>query len=126
MKLVTYNADTVPSQGKTNNPTLKIYPSGLILLNKPLCERIKFILSKKRKVSFHQDADDPRTWFISKDENGFELRDIKDGTWGINMVSLVKTMQEAAGTDAALKCLVQPIPVEFNKQQYFRFILPKS
>jgi hypothetical protein len=126
MKLVTYNPENVPTHGKSQNPCLTIYNSGQIVLNKPLCEKIKFIASKKRKVSFHQDAEDARTWYISKDENGFELREIKDGTLSINRVSLVKTMQEAAGTDARIKCMVQPEPVEFAKQTYFRFILPKN
>lgn len=76
MKLREFNTENTFST-RTRKPTVSINArSGLFIINRPACALIG--LDDSKQLVFHQDEEEPESWFIEVvKENGFSMR-LKD------------------------------------------------
>lgn len=81
MKLREFNADNTISM-RTVKPTVHINTrTGLFNFNQPACDLIG--LSSEKQVVFHQDEEDPESWYVEVvKEKGFSARG-KDKSKGL-------------------------------------------
>jgi len=126
MNLQTFNATNTPNlRQRAGLPKLSITKKGIFIFNKLACELIK--LKEKDKVSISQDSDDPINWYLHKDAEGFELRNLFKNTLNLafNNSTLKESFCEAMQMDPdkthSLK--ISANVTKIGKVEYFPIIL---
>ena len=78
MKLIEYN--NLKSRSSENTePLIHVSKSGIITFNQQLINELKLV--QKRKISFFQDEDSPKDWYIKLDTiNGIPLKEKKNSS----------------------------------------------
>jgi len=74
MKLIKFNAETLPKSsqwGRKALPAISISKSGVMSLNKPAAELLK--CDAATKLSIAQDPDEPKNWYVFKEDAGYEI-----------------------------------------------------
>lgn len=74
MKLIKFNAETLPKtfkHGKNVLPAISVCKNGIFSLNKAGVELLKG--SNDTKYAIAQDPEEPRNWYLFKDEKGFSI-----------------------------------------------------
>lgn len=76
------------------------------------------------KVSLHQDEENPKDWFISKDENGIILKGKKEeGVLIFHLTEAVKKIfTECEITSKSISFVVSQTPIELNNIKYYPII----
>ncbi|HEY4288232.1 MAG TPA: hypothetical protein VGN00_14105 [Puia sp.] len=123
MKLKYFSEQTMPRNmggGKSCIPRVNFGNKGAVAFNKEAGKLLGFKVGDK--ISLGQDEEDPENWYFFLDkDNGFAVRQYKDGAWLFNHAALVSAFVESKGFDAGktIKALIagQPTIMKGDKAQ---------
>ena len=98
--------------------------SGSLFLTKLLVETMS--LEIRSRVSFHQDKDKPRDWYIARGGE-LEIHSFKGGSTTVNSTDIYRKLIDSLGLPRQKNyCFrVSPEWVEFNGEHYFPIITSK-
>ena len=120
LKIKTF--DSVNRCGRESKPKIRMGKSGYVYITKKASDMLE--LSIGDKVSLHQDEENPRDWFISKDKNGIKLRGKKeDGVLIFHLAQAVKKLfSECEITAKSISFVVSKTPIILNNVKYYPII----
>ncbi len=120
MKIKTYNS--LNRCGRETKPKIRMGKTGYIYITKKVSAMMEISIGDK--VSLHQDEENPKDWFISKDENGIILKGKKEeGVLIFHLTEAVKKIfTECEITSKSISFVVSQTPIELNNIKYYPII----
>jgi hypothetical protein len=119
LNLVSFSPDSFDSVSRTGIPKLHIR-SGRFNISKTAKEITGLDLGDK--VMMHQDQDEPSTWYLSKETNGFEIKKAKNGVaLAFYSNHLMQTILECFQEEKALTLRMDSDPVKFQNKDFWKF-----
>jgi bifunctional DNA-binding transcriptional regulator/antitoxin component of YhaV-PrlF toxin-antitoxin module len=120
MKLKTFN--TLMSARNLRTAKVTVSKTGLISLNAAAAETVG--LKPGDKLEIVQDEDSPKDWYIKakSSEDGFEVRDYKNGAVAFNSVPLTQTIRQSLAKEGSLFIPVALEPVDLEGDKYFSLL----
>lgn len=118
MKLKEFSMATAASKrgGKHSNSLMIVHNKGRIAFTPLMCEKMNLKLGDRIALFQNEDSG---TWYVEKNENGFELRKFNSQSDSLIVQNKITTDTMFAGfriKETSMRFKVLPEPVKFGKR----------
>jgi len=110
---------------RTGRPYFRFYrKTGLFTISKPMIKKIG--LMPTDKLSFFQDEDSPKDWYLCIDQDkGTAIRFKRCGTCQMNNALLLKELVDSLNIPYDCDSFIIGSPTELNGNKYYPLLLNK-